>query len=38
MEKLPAGLSVLGPDGRDVELASLASRGPVLLAFLRHFG
>ena len=31
-------LSALDADGRSVSLTSLAEEGPVLIAFLRHFG
>lgn len=29
---------VLGPDGMSLNLSSLWADGPVVLAFLRHFG
>jgi hypothetical protein len=38
MESLPRGLTILDRDGQEVELASLAAGGPVVIAFLRHFG
>lgn len=32
------GLTALDLDGRPVELAGLAKAGPVVIAFLRHYG
>lgn len=38
MQSLPNGLTALQPDGTAVPLRFLAAEGPVLIAFLRHFG
>ena len=38
MDSISKDLGALDADGRSVSLTSLAEEGPVLIAFLRHFG
>ena len=38
VDSISKDLSALDAEGRSVSLTSLAQDGPVLIAFLRHFG